>query len=131
MAPKVYLTQAPRLNLDVSRAETFGELVDLMDSGRLPATGNEGLLAELAEALEPFDAEKDYILFLGDSSIILAVGLILGARGVRMLRALRWDARREGYTVVCIQLPEAVGGQRAPYCSRCGNASHGTKPCPL
>jgi hypothetical protein len=105
MKPRVYLTQAPRLTVDVTAAQAFGELYPLLPGGRLPTHNHGALLESLAQALSDFDPEKDYLVFMGDPAIILAVGMLLGLRGVETIQVLRWDPKHSSYTVMRMDLP--------------------------
>ena len=98
---KVYITQAPRITLDVTSAAEFGDLVTLLPAGRIPLENNDAIRRRLEEGLDSFNPEKDYILCLGDMYIGVLCGLVLGGWGVdtTRIRFLRWDHKKGGYVV--------------------------------
>ena len=105
---KVYAPQQPsrfdtatRLwipTMNMQAADKFGTLVVL-----LPPNANRlntaPLLAALKDGMEPFTAE-DYLVCLGDPSLIAAAACIAARKTGGLLRLLKWDRMASDYLAV-------------------------------
>lgn len=87
---------------DLSDATKFGDLVFIFGHGPvalMPGVMRDGIIRRLRE--EEFDAERDYLLTIGDSVISFCLaGTMAVEFGVRDVRILRWDRRRWAYDVI-------------------------------
>lgn len=105
---KVYVTQES--NLDYRRAEEFGELVFMAvdkrdDFNNVPnGEHNARLIAHLRQKLRDFDEDNDYLVITGGPYVNAAVFALLGRRGVKKLRILRWDNRDYVYIPMSLNL---------------------------
>lgn len=90
----------PTVNLDPAR--TYGELVVM-----LPPNANRLHTAPLIVALREQMAtygEDDYIVAVGDPSLIAAAACIATSKAHGKLRMLKWDRMTSNYIPVEIQL---------------------------
>lgn len=91
----VFVLQA-KSGVDVSDAERFGTVVHLL-------TDQLDLEEDPVRALNVFEVmlagykDDDYILPLGDPSIILVAGFYLARMGLMSLNILRWDPKTRTY----------------------------------
>lgn len=95
---KVYVTYES--SHDFSGAEAFGE-VHFLTKDDLNNTRNslhnEALLSDLAFKLKKFNPDEDYIVIAGSPYVAAAVFMILGFRGIKSVKLLRWDSRDRKY----------------------------------
>lgn len=86
----------PSINLD--HARTFGEVVVM-----LPPNANRlhinPLIVALREQLKEF-TEEDYIVAVGDPSLIAAASCIAVRKTGGLLRILKWDRQSSSYIPV-------------------------------
>jgi len=102
---KIYVTS--EMPFDFTGAERFGEIAFLTNSDLNNIRGslhNEQLIRNLRYALRNFVEEQDYVLITGSPYVAAVVFMILGARGVKMLRLLRWSNRDRVYAPMHIEL---------------------------
>jgi hypothetical protein len=106
--PKVYAPQVPSkydpatklwvpsINLD--HAKSFGELVVM-----LPPNANRlhinPLIAALREQMKDY-SDEDYVVAVGDPSLIAAVSCIAVRKTGGLLRILKWDRQSGSYISV-------------------------------
>ena len=99
----VFVTQAPRLGLDISKAERFGKFEFLFPPGtlsRVPVV----LIHDIMRKLHDFQPERDYVLALGDLLSMFVVGAALQTEGHDEVNVLRYDNRAMDYHVVNVPL---------------------------
>lgn len=110
--PKIFVPQIPSRfdrgmrvwvpTVDMSPAERFGELVVA-----LPPEANRmhtaPLIAALKERMSDFGPE-DYIVAVGDPSLIAAAAVIATRKNSGLLRMLKWDRMSGSYNPVEMQL---------------------------
>lgn len=106
--PKVYAPQVPskydqatRLwvpSINLEPAKAFGELVVM-----LPPNANRlhinPLVVALREQMRDFSAE-DYLVAVGDPSLIAAAACIAAKKTAGLLRILKWDRQSSSYIAV-------------------------------
>lgn len=108
---KVYVIAENKL--DFRPAEGFGQVefltVDRQDDFNNVNDGgnNRRLMAHLRQHLRDFDEERDWIVITGSPYVTAAVFWILGSRGVKVLRFLRWDNRDLLYIPLTLKLEAA------------------------
>lgn len=110
--PKVYAPQVPSKydpasklwvpSINVDHAKTFGEVVIM-----LPPNANRlhisPLVAALREQMKDFGPE-DYIIAVGDPSLIAAAACIAVRKTGGLLRVLKWDRQTSAYIAVEAQV---------------------------
>lgn len=110
--PKVYAPQVPskydaasRLwvpSINLDRARDHGELVVM-----LPPNANRlhmhPLIGALREQMKDYGPE-DYIVAVGDPSLIAAVACIAARKTGGLLRMLKWDRQTSSYIAVEAQV---------------------------
>jgi len=86
----------PTLNLD--HAKSFGEVVVM-----LPPNANRlhinPLVTALRDQMKDF-TEEDYIIAVGDPSLIAAAACIAARKTGGLLRVLKWDRQSNSYIAV-------------------------------
>lgn len=110
--PKVFVPQIPSRfdrgmrewvpTVDMSGAERFGELIVA-----LPPEANRLHIAPIVAAMKEKMADfgpEDYIVAVGDPSLIAAASVIAARRNGGLLRLLKWDRITSSYNSVEIQL---------------------------
>ena len=106
---KVYVTQSPTMNIDISSAQEYGEIVTLLPSGRIETHGSHHIIDSLAKGLENFDEDKDYLVFIGDTTVMFLVGMILSQMGVIHPKVLKWEWKNKRYETLNLDVtPPAV-----------------------
>jgi len=80
---------------DFAPAAVYGELVFVVDAQSRPSIMGRKLVNQLKEVLK-FCTEDDYILPVGDPSMILAAGAILGKQN-QAFKVLQWEKRQRAY----------------------------------
>lgn len=110
--PKVYVPQQPsrfdaatRLwipNVNLSPAAQFGEVIIM-----LPPNANRlhtaPLVAALKERMADF-CDEDWIVAVGDPSLIAAAAVIAAGKASGVLRVLKWDRIASNYIPVEMSL---------------------------
>lgn len=110
--PKVFIPQVPsRLDrgariwvptVDLGPAERFGDIVVM-----LPPEANRmhigPIVAAMKERMENF-TEEDYLVAVGDPSLIAAASVIATRRCNGFLRLLKWDRITSNYNAVEMKL---------------------------
>ena len=89
---------------DFTPAEKFGELEVLAPNGRMifqPTLMRKHIEAQLDEMR--FDPKRDYVLPVGDYSVLLLVGMILRSR-TASLQVLRWVPSAREYQPLIFDL---------------------------
>ena len=95
---KVYVTQ--ETNHDFVPAQQWGEVEFLTKeevSPILHSLKNEALIDELLHKLLKYDPDEDYIVIAGSPYVAALVFYLLGRKGVRQVRMLRWSNRDKLY----------------------------------
>lgn len=95
----VYVTHEPR-NADFNATTKWGIPVFLTQEDVNGVEGSKrdrDIVAELSEGLEPFNAERDWIVPAGSPYVTALVFMILGRWQIRKVRVLRWDNRDREY----------------------------------
>ncbi len=104
---RVFVTQQPRLELDMSEAERFGALVPMLPAGNLRGEVGTERVDELRKVLMDFDEDKDFILPMGDLAVVLLVGWVLSEEGVKRIKVLRFS--NGSYYTVELNLEDPFG----------------------
>jgi hypothetical protein len=102
---KIFVTQ--ERDFDFSPAETFGELVFVTDQDFWnidKSQHNARLIDNIADAFKDYDPVADYIIAAGSVIVMAATFLILGKRGHRKVRMLRWSNRDRCYEPVILDI---------------------------
>lgn len=116
MTSRVFVVQRPAVRdrttgewlskYDLTPAEAFGELVDVLPVG--PTSWDAGVMTSQAErVLADFDDMSDHILAVGDPVAIAAVAII-AARFVEHgggVSILKWDKRDQRYQSFRVRVP--------------------------
>jgi hypothetical protein len=108
--PRVFVTQETELNF--APAEQFGniEFITIADLNNIKGSlHNDKLVVDIAAKLQSFDEKTDFIVITGSPYVSALVFLLLGRRGVRNVKLLRWSNRDFNYTPMFID----VRGARA------------------
>ena len=101
---KVFAVQIPARRVDgawvpkydLSAAERFGAIVQVLDFGNVPSDPGP-TRSRLFSVFSVFNPDADYVLLLGDPvAIAQAVAVILQFHN-RPYRVLKWDRRAEEY----------------------------------
>lgn len=106
--PKVYAPQVPSKydaatklwvpSINLAPAKAFGDLVIM-----LPPNANRlhinPLVVALREQMKEFSAE-DYVIAVGDPSLIAAAACIAAKKTGGLLRVLKWDRQSSNYIPV-------------------------------
>jgi hypothetical protein len=86
---------------DLTPASKFGEISFIFGHGNHQFMGND--LHEIAaERLEGFDPEQDYILPVGDTSLVAVVFRVIEEMGMGPVRVLHWDGNKKAYDVIMV-----------------------------
>jgi hypothetical protein len=97
---RVFIIEQPRSNIDISRAEQFGELVYLFDSNARRCSVfhhhdfGRAILEQLVAA--NFDYKDDYVCIVG-SMLTVAVALIAIAQSFDTFKALLFNSVESEY----------------------------------
>ena len=91
-------TGAFRPKFDLSAVTAYGELTFAAGAGAI-ALMPDAMMERLCAAIEEFDPGKDYVLPIGDPTVIFFLGLVMGARHGKA-SVLRWDGKYQRYTVI-------------------------------
>lgn len=95
---------------DFAKAEAFGDVVFLSTARRddfiniVNSDHNRNLMMHLRAGLRDYDEEADFLVITGSPYVTAAVFAILGRKGFRTLRFLRWDNRDMVYRPLELQL---------------------------
>jgi hypothetical protein len=96
--PKVLVVQPPTRSKDLSSAQRYGVIEYIFDDPRFQAGEQPGVAQEkIRKALQDFDPDTDYVLFLGGDpigAILLGQQLSTVHRG-KTIKALRWERERD------------------------------------
>lgn len=97
-SPVVWLISGPTLRKeggpDYDYLSTFGQLEYIITAGEYLIYDMERMVEKISERLDDFDAETDYIVWVGgDPASSLAIGGILASKGIRTVNWLRFDRR--------------------------------------
>jgi hypothetical protein len=106
MKSRVFVTQEQE-KLNYAPAEEFGSVVFITRNEFSPMKAslrNEALVDEIAFKLKTFDAETDYVTVSGSPVVAAVVFLVLGHRGVKTIKMLRWSNRDCMYQPITVQL---------------------------
>lgn len=112
--PKVYVTQETGFNF--TDAENFGtvEFITRDDLNNMKGSlHNERVVRDIRRKLRDFNLDEDFIVIAGSPYVSALVFTLLGMRGVRTLRILRWDNRDQVYIPMQIEIPTYVLGRIA------------------
>ena len=86
---------------DLSAAATFGELTPILDSNDNPLFLSH-LMPKIRKSLEDF-SEHDYLLAIGDPTVIAACAAIISRRCPK-INMLKWDKKMQHYIQMEIKL---------------------------
>ena len=81
---------------DILSAEEYGELVSIIEPGYQLYISPEPIVEKVRVALKNFN-DEDYLLLIGDPSIIGIACAIACDINMGKLKVLKWDRRRERY----------------------------------
>ena len=81
---------------DILSAEEYGELVSIIEPGYQLYISPEPIVEKVRSALKNFN-DEDYLLLIGDPSIIGIACAIACDINMGKLKVLKWDRRRERY----------------------------------
>ena len=81
---------------DILSAEEYGELVSIIEPGYQLYISPEPIVEKVRSALKNFN-DDDYLLLIGDPSIIGIACAIACDINMGKLKVLKWDRRRERY----------------------------------
>jgi hypothetical protein len=103
--PTVYVTQeTPH---DFSKAESFGTIEFLTRDDLNNVKGslhNERLVVDITRKLKDFDESRDWIVIAGSPYVSALVFMLLGRRGLKSVKILRWDNRDYIYVPMHFEL---------------------------
>ena len=100
---RVFVAQAPRLGLDISKAERYGTFEFLFPPGTLSRVPS-AMLNDIMRKLHEFKQDDDYVLAIGDLVAMLVVGACLQSEGHTEVNVLRYDNRAMDYHVVNVPM---------------------------
>jgi hypothetical protein len=103
--PTVFVSQETQH--DFAKAEEYGEITFLTHDDLNNVKGslhNEALIRDIRHKLRGFDPVRDWLVIAGSPYVAAVVFMILGARGFRSLRLLRWDNRSFTYVPMMIDM---------------------------
>jgi hypothetical protein len=86
---------------DLSPAKGFGELVVLQPANTASMFFPVPTVRELKDKLRGF-GEEDYVLAIGDPSLIATVSMLAGERNHGRVKMLKWDRLQRCYIAVQI-----------------------------
>lgn len=86
---------------DLSSAEEYGEIVYLVQ-GPASAFSIVPVTRQLTDGLRSF-TEQDYLLPLGDPTLMMAAGIIASKRTGGVVNVLKWDRRSGAYLTVTLR----------------------------
>ena len=81
---------------DILSAEEYGELVSIIEPGYQLYISPEPIVEKVRSALKNFN-DDDYLLLIGDPSIIGVACSIASDINMGRYKVLKWDRRRERY----------------------------------
>ena len=81
---------------DILSAEEYGELVSIIEPGYQLYISPKPIVEKVRVALKNFN-DEDYLLLIGDPSIIGIACAIACDINMGKLKVLKWDRRRERY----------------------------------
>lgn len=105
----VYVTQEAQW--DFTPAEQFGPIEFLTKDDLLNVRSsirNRDLLSDLRHRLKSYDPERDWLIITGSPYVSAAVFMLLGLRGLRTVRILRWDNRDRRYIPLYLEIPNGA-----------------------
>ena len=111
MPSRVFITQRPAFRrpggwvdkFDLTPAEKFGELVEVMPPGNTDPSIVDNMVQDLCTVLRDF-SDRDYLLPLGDPAVIAAAAMAAARAGSGRVNILRWDKRAGEYEVLTVRL---------------------------
>lgn len=81
---------------DILSAEEYGELVSIIEPGYQLYISPEPIVEKVRSALKNFN-DDDYLLLIGDPSIIGVACAVASDINMGRFKVLKWDRRREKY----------------------------------
>ena len=98
MQSRVFLPEQIRRHIDLSHAETFGELCPLLD--HIDPFNTSSTIDNLTTSLtdQKFNPSHDYLCLAG-RTLSVALALLAVVSKYKSVRALMFDARRSEYSV--------------------------------
>lgn len=92
---RVFITvQAP--NFDFSQAEDFGKMVAIWPPTQ-QAYGDTSYVVDIARrTLRDFDPDQDYLLLMGDPTLMAIAAAEASHVGDGRFKVLKWDGRKPG-----------------------------------
>lgn len=107
--PKVFVTQ--EASLDFTPAELYGEIKFLTRNDLNNIKGslhNEGIVQEISAKLDEFDPQEDWVVVAGSPYITALVFMLLGYKGHRSVKLLRWNNRDFIYMPMYLDLRKGI-----------------------
>ena len=83
-------------NRDILSAEKYGELVPILPPGYQLILSPGPTVAKIEKVLKAFN-EKDYLLLMGDPSLIGVACSIAAKNNIGKYKVLKWDRERRKY----------------------------------
>ena len=83
-------------SIDLTPAEKFGSLVFLLQSGRAPEANS--VVAVMSDKLRDYSGD-DYLLPVGDPSLIAVMAILAAAANDGCVRMLMWSRQTQDYYV--------------------------------
>jgi hypothetical protein len=89
---------------DLTPARVFGDVVVLLSPSAMPFGQCSGIVSELHDKLSKYDAERDWILPMGNPVLIGWAMAVATEYGEGRVRALVWNSRTKRYTPTDAQI---------------------------
>lgn len=105
---KVYITQETGFNF--TDAENFGavEFITREDLNNTKGSlHNERVVRDVRRKIKELNPDEDYVVIAGSPYVSALVFALLGRRGVKTLRILRWDNRDQVYIPMHVEIPQS------------------------
>ena len=83
-------------NIDILSAEKYGELVPILPPGYQLILSPGPTVQKIKKVLKDFN-DKDYLLLMGDPSLIGVACSIAAINNINKYKVLKWDRERRKY----------------------------------
>lgn len=111
MSSRVFVVQRPAYRdratgewitkFDLSPAEKFGELVDILPSNMF--WGPDTIVSQSKRILSDFNSDEDCLLAIGDP-VAIAACAIIASRETGEVTILKWDKKAQSYQPFCLSI---------------------------